>query len=101
MKIPTIKKNRTQVEEAIEEAKKLVQKNKSYKYTLDIDRELMIEFMGICKLEKTSAAKELAKFIERFIASREGRHFTSNASKDTNPGTQVYSKPRNPGLFTA
>jgi hypothetical protein len=85
MPIPKIDKNRTQVDEAIDQARRDVQKAKNYKYTLDIDRALMIEFMSVCKLEKSSAVRELTKFIERYLQSREGK-FSPQSKEDGNPG---------------
>lgn len=71
--IPKTKKDRSQVEAALAEVDKIKKEQETYQYSLKVNRTLMADFMGLCKLEKSSAPQEITKFIERYVKARESK----------------------------
>ena len=65
--IPEIKKNRKEIDKAIETTKRNARKEQEYQYAFDVKKSQMQKFLGVCRVEGSSGPKELRAFIDRYL----------------------------------
>lgn len=55
----------------VEAAKKVLESDRMYRYSLFINRDVMNRYLSLCKTKGTDGAKEISAFIERQLAAND------------------------------